>query len=60
MACYKDPSFDQSKLIPIVLSHQITPGTFEYAVSLLVDEHLDMSIFDSRYNNDEVGQLASC
>jgi transposase len=58
MARYKDASFDQSKLIPIVLSQQITPGTFEYAVTLLVDEHLDMTIFDSRYNNDEVGRLA--
>jgi len=58
MARYKDASFDQSKLIPIFLSQQITPGTFEYAVSLLVDEHLDMTIFDSRYNNDEVGRLA--
>jgi transposase len=58
MARYKDAIFDQSKLIPIVLSQQITPGTFEYAVSLLVDEHLDMTIFDSRYNNDEVGRLA--
>ena len=58
MARYKDSSFNQSKLIPIVFSQQITPGTFEYAITLLVNEHLDMSIFDSRYNNDETGRLA--
>jgi len=58
MARYKDSSFNQSKLIPVVFSQQITPGTFEYAVTLLVNEHLDMSVFDDRYNNDETGRLA--
>lgn len=58
MARYIDSSFKQSKLIPIVLSQQITPGTFEFTVSYLIDEHLDMSIFDDRYRNDETGRLA--
>jgi|AntAceMinimDraft_12_1070368.scaffolds.fasta_scaffold120617_1 hypothetical protein len=58
MAWYKDASFDQSMLIPIVLSQQITLGTFEYAVSLLVEAHLDRTICDCRYNNNDVGRLA--
>lgn len=58
MARYKDSSFNQSKLIPVVFSQQVTPGTFEYAITFLVDEHLDMTIFDDRYNNDETGRLA--
>lgn len=58
MARYKDYDLNQSKFIPIVFSEQITPGTFEHAVSFLVDEHLDMTVFDTRYKNDDVGSPA--
>ena len=58
MARYKDYNLDQSKFVPIVFSDQITPGTFEYTVSLLVDEHIDMSRFDQRYINDKNGRPA--
>ncbi len=40
---------DQSKLLPVIFSQQITPGTFEHTVTFLIDEHLDMSVFDVRY-----------
>jgi transposase len=56
MARYKEE--EQSKLLPVIFSQQITPGTFEYAVSFLIDEHLDMSAFDARYNNDDTGRPA--
>lgn len=55
MARYKDYNYDQSKLIPINFSEQILPGSFEYTVNYLVDNQLDLSLFDSRYNNDETG-----
>ena len=58
MARYKDYDLNQSKFIPVVFADQITRGSFEYAINLLVDEHLDMSIFDERYTNDEVGRPA--
>jgi len=58
MARYKDYNLDQSKMIPITFSDQIIPGSFEYTISFLVDEQLDMSVFDSRYKNDEVGSPA--
>lgn len=58
MARYIDSSFNQSKLIPVVFSQQITPGTFEHTVTFLINEHLDMSVFDGRYNNDETGRPA--
>jgi len=58
MARYIDSSFNQSKLIPVVFSQQITPGTFEHTVTFLINEHLDMTVFDGRYNNDETGRLA--
>jgi transposase len=49
---------DQSKLLPVIFAQQITPGTFEHTVSFLIDEHLDMSAFDGRYQNDETGRPA--
>jgi transposase len=58
MARYKDSSFTQSKFIPVVFSQQITPGTFEHTITFLIDEHLDMSVFDARYKNDTTGRLA--
>lgn len=58
MARYKDYDLNQSKFIPVVFADQITPGSFEYTISLLVDEHLDMSIFDERYCNDDGGRPA--
>lgn len=58
MARYKNYDLTQSKLIPIIFSDQITRGSFEYAINVLVDEHLDMSIFDQRYANDDSGRPA--
>ena len=37
---------------------QILPGTFEYSLHYLVDNELDLSIFDSKFNNDETGRPA--
>lgn len=58
MARYKDYDLNQSKMIPIVFSDQITPGTFEHTIHFLVDEHINMSVFDARYKNDDVGSPA--
>ncbi len=58
MARYKDYNLDQDKLIPVRFSQQIVPGSFEHTISWLVDEHLDMSLFDDRYTNDDGGRPA--
>jgi transposase len=52
MARYKPYSYDQMKLIPVSYDHQILPGTFEHTLSEVIDS-MDMSIFKSRYCNDE-------
>jgi hypothetical protein len=51
MARYKDYNYAQSKLLPINFSEQILPGSFEYTVNYLVDNKLDLSVFESRYRN---------
>jgi hypothetical protein len=36
----------------------LVPGTLEYAIHHVVEERLDLSIFDERYSNDETGRKA--
>jgi transposase len=58
MARYKTVHYEQDKFIPISFSRQILPGTFEYTLNHLIDCELDLSVFDSRYHNDETGAPA--
>jgi len=39
----------------VVVSEQIVPGSFAFALSYLVDHELDLSALDGRFKNDEVG-----
>ena len=55
MAKYRDYSPKQTRLLPVSLSDQIQPGTIEYSINYLVDHHVDLSVFDCRYNYDETG-----
>lgn len=58
MANYKPDLSCQNKFIPIDFSHQIVPGTFEYALAHIVENHLDLSGFDTLYRNDKTGAAA--
>jgi len=58
MANYKPDLSCQSKFIPIDFSQQIIPGTFEYALAHIIDNHLDLSGFEQWYQNDKGGAAA--
>lgn len=58
MARYKPYDYTQAKLLPITFSRQILPGTFEYTLHHIVENELDLSIFESKYKNDETGAPA--
>ena len=58
MARYKEYSYEQTKLIPLSFHHQILPGTFEYTLNYLIDNEVELSIFEQRYRNDETGAPA--
>ena len=58
MARYKPYSYAQGKLIPVYFEKQILPGTFEYSLNHIIDNELDLSIFDERYRNEETGATA--
>jgi transposase len=58
MAKYKPYDLKQTKMIPLSYADQIIEGSFEYALGEIVEEHLDLSVFDQRYRNDEAGRPA--
>ncbi|MDH4230817.1 MAG: IS1182 family transposase [Nitrospirota bacterium] len=58
MAKYKQYDYSQGKFIPIHFDKQILPGTFEHTLHYLIDNELDLSVFDLRYSNDETGAPA--
>ncbi|MDO6562457.1 transposase [Amphritea sp. 1_MG-2023] len=58
MARYKHYDYNQTKITPQRFADQIHPGTFEYTLSHVVDNDLDMSLFESRYRNDYNGAPA--
>ncbi|MCP3901859.1 MAG: transposase [Desulfobacteraceae bacterium] len=58
MAHYKVDESYQNKFIPVDFSQQIIPGTFEYALAHIIDNHLDLTSFDAWYDNDKGGATA--
>ena len=58
MARYKHYDYNQTKMIPLRFSDQIQLGTFEYYLNHVVDNDLDLSVFESRYRNDYNGAPA--
>jgi transposase len=58
MAKFKPLNETQLVMLPISLQNQLVPGTLEHTISELVDKHIDLSVFDGRYNNDETGATA--
>jgi transposase len=58
MAKFKPCNEDQLVMLPISLQDQLVPGTLEHTISQLVEKHIDLSVFDARYNNDETGANA--
>jgi len=58
MARYKPYNLKQDKMIPLSYADQIVAGSFEYALNEIVEEHLDLTVFEQRYRNDATGRLA--
>lgn len=58
MAKYKPYKYDQMVMMPISLQDQLEPGTLEHSLHELVEHHIDLSVFESRYQNDNTGAKA--
>lgn len=46
------------RFLPVDLTRQLRPGTFEYALNHLLDDEIDLRCFDARFNNDDTGAPA--
>jgi transposase len=53
VAKYKNYDYSQGRFIPIYFDNQILPGTFECTLHYLIENEIDLSLFDGRYRNDE-------
>ena len=58
MARYKDV-VTQPRFLPIDLTRQLQPRTFEHALNHLLDQELDLSSLDARFCNDATGASAN-
>ena len=58
MARYRHYDPEQTKMIPVCYARQLLPGTFEHALSYLIDNEIDLGRFAARFKNDETGAPA--
>jgi transposase len=58
MPNFKTDYSNQNMFVPVIIDEQLIPGTIEYAISHIVDNHLDLSLFDEHYCNDKNGAAA--
>ena len=58
MAKFKRYDYSQKILIPVSLEEQLVPGSLEFAIHMLVESRMDMSVFEGRYKNDATGRSA--
>lgn len=48
MARYKPYDINQITLVAVSFKDQVVPGSFEYALDEIVDQHIDMTRFEAR------------
>ena len=58
MARFKPYKYDQMVMVPVSFQNQLEPGTLEHTLNELVEHHIDLSVFEARYQNDNNGARA--
>lgn len=58
MPKYIPYDYNQSAMVVINYLDQLQPGTFEHAIHYLIDNKLDLSIFHTKYQNEDNGRPA--
>ncbi len=55
MAKCKPYDYSQRVMIPVSLEEQLVPGALEFAIQTLVEDRMDLEVFEDRYQIDETG-----
>ena len=58
MPNFKKYNYDQDAMIVVNFEEQLQPNTFEYTLHKLINDHIDLSLFYEKYNNDTGGRSA--
>lgn len=58
MPNFKKYDYNQSSMVVINFEEQLRPGTFEFTLHRLIDNHIDLSAFYDKYKNDAGGRSA--
>ena len=56
MPRFKHYNYDQDAMVVINYQEQLQPGTFEHAVHYLIEHKLDLSVFHTKYRNEDTGR----
>lgn len=59
MGRYK-PVDQDLRFVAVSPAKQVVPGSFEHALTLLIDQDIKLEAFEARFKNDEVGAPAYC
>jgi transposase len=57
MAKFRECDYDQTTILPVSIDNQISQYTLEFVIHHLIED-LDLSYFNTRYNNDTIGRKA--
>ncbi|MCG9619348.1 hypothetical protein L1D56_05065 [Vibrio diabolicus] len=55
MPNFKTDYSNQNMFVPVIIDEQLIPGTIEYVIAHIVDNHLDLSLFNEHYYDDQNG-----
>src|SRR5690606_7850233 len=58
MPNFKKYNYNQDAMVVINFEEQLKPGTFEFTLHKLIDNHIDLAVFYENYKNDAGGRSA--
>lgn len=58
MPNFKRYNYNQDAMVVINFEEQLQPGTFEFTLHHLIEDHIDLSAFHEKYQNDGGGRSA--
>jgi transposase len=58
MPNFKKYDYDQTAMVVVNFLEQLQPGTFEFTLHQLIEGHIDLSVFNEKYQNDQGGRSA--